>query len=192
MKKAFTLIEILVAMAILVILIGSTIAIFRASTASWRKGEMRAQRYQQARFILQRMTKEISSLFPVSLAGPHCLGSADRFHFISSSGDAPGALIEVGYWLNEDAEELMRSYQSSPDYDFGTFDEEELLCENVTAFNFQYSMADTWQENWDSRPGSVQAGLLPKAVRIEFVLRDERAQHQESFGTIVTIASAAD
>ena len=54
-SSAFTLIEILVAMAILVIVIGSTLAIFRASATSWQKGEMRAQRYQAARFILERI-----------------------------------------------------------------------------------------------------------------------------------------
>ncbi len=191
-RRGFTLIEILVAMAILVIVIASTLAIFRASTASWRKGEMRAQRYQQARFILERMSREIASILPASLAGPYCLGTGDKFYFISSLSDAPVSLIEVGYWLDEDACELMRSYASSPDYDFSTFEKEEVLSEQVSALNFQYSTGEIWQENWDSRAGAEQEGILPKAVRIDFDIRDEKGASSESFSTVVTVASAAD
>lgn len=190
MKRAFTLLEIMVAMAILVIVIASTLAIFRASATSWRRGELRAQRYQQARFILERMTKEISSIIPASQAGPYCLGTADKFYFICSLADAPASLVELGYWLDEDTQELMRSFQSTPDYDFSTFDEEEVLSENVSRFNFEYSTGEAWQENWDSRSEAAQAGLLPKAVKIGFDIQDERGATFESFSTIVTIASA--
>lgn len=192
MRKAFTLIEILVAMAILVIVIGSTLAIFRASASSWRRGEMRALRYQQARFILERMSKEISSIVPTSLAGPYCLGTEDRFYFISSVSGTPASLIEVGYWLDEGSQELMRSYQSSPDYGFSTFEKEEALSENVATLKFSYSTGELWQENWDSRPAAAQSGMLPKAVRIAFDIRDERDGAVESFSTVVTIASAAE
>ncbi len=192
MKKAFTLIEILVAMAILVIVIGSTLAIFRASATSWRKGERRAQRYQQARFILEIISREISSILPASTAGPYCLGSFEKFYFISSLADAPASLVELGYWLDKDTRELMRSYESSPDYDFSTFDQEEVLSENVSVLNFEYSDGDVWQETWDSRPQSVQSGVLPKAVRISFEIQDEKGTATESFNTVVTIAAAAE
>jgi len=191
-SSAFTLIEILIAMALLVIVIGSTLAIFRASTASWRKGEIRAQRYQQARFILERMSKEISSIIPSSLAGPYCLGTESKFYCISSVSGAPASLIELGYWLDEDAQELMRSYESTPDYDFSTYDTEEALSENVNALEFSYFTGALWQENWDSRPGAAQSGMLPKAVRIGFDIRDEKGSATESFNTVVTIASAQE
>lgn len=191
-RYAFTLIEIMVAMAILVIVVSSTLAIFRASMSSWRKGEMRAQRYQQARFILERMSREISSIVPASLAGPYCLGTADKFYFVTALADAPASLIEAGYWLDTDSQELMRSYQFAPDYDFSTFEQEEVLSENVSALNFQYSTGDLWQENWDSRPEATQAGLLPKAVKISFDIRDEKSPQIESFGTVVTLATASE
>ena len=190
--QGFTLIEILVAMAILIIVIGSTLAIFRASAASWRKGEVRAVRYQQARFILERMSREISSIIPTSLAGPYCLGLPDKFYFISSSADAPAALIEVGYWADEETQELMRNYQFSPDYDFSTFDKEETLSENISAINFRYWTGEIWRENWDSRPEADQDGILPKAVKISFDVQDEKETTSESFTTVVTIASAAE
>jgi len=192
MKKAFTLIEILVAMAIMVIVIGSTLAIFRTSATSWRKGERRAQRYQQARFILEMMSREISSAFPTFSAGPYCLGTTEKFYFISALADAPASLVELGYWLDEDVQELMRSYESSPDYDFSTFDIEEVLSENVSALSFEYSDGDAWQETWDSRPQGAQAGVLPKALRVGFEIQDEKGTATESFSTVITIAAAAE
>ncbi|MCQ9208004.1 MAG: GspJ family type II secretion system protein [Omnitrophica bacterium] len=192
MKKAFTLIEILVAMAILVIVIVSSLAIFRAAANSWRKGEIRAQRYQQARFILERMSREISSIFPASLAGPYCLGTAEKFYFITSVSDAQASLIEVGYWLDQDSKELMRSYQGAPDYDFSTFEKVETLSENILGLGFQYSTGALWQESWDSRLGRAQSGILPKAVKIEFVIEDEKEARQEAFSTVVTLAVAQE
>ena len=190
--QGFTLIEILVAMAILVIVIGSTLAIFRASAISWQKGEIRVMRYQQARFILERMSREISSIVPVSLAGPYCLGMPDKFYFICSVSQTPAAVIEVGYWLDEDSGELMRSYESSPDYDFSSFDEEEALSENISGLSFEYSDGDAWQENWDSRPDAVRGGMLPKAVKVSLDIRDEKGTNSESFSTVVTVASAQE
>jgi len=192
MRKAFTLIEILVAMAILVIVIASTLAIFRAAANSWRKGEIRALRYQQARFILERMSREISSIFPASLAGPYCLGTAEKFYFITSLSDAPASLIEVGYWLDEADKELMRSYQGAPDYDFSTFEKEETLSENISGLNFKYSTGAVWQENWDSRLNRAQSGILPKAVKIEFVIEDEKEAQAEEFSTVVTLPTASE
>jgi Tfp pilus assembly protein PilV len=190
--NGFTLIEILVAMMMLVIVIVSTIAIFRASATSWQKGELRAQRYQQARFILERLSREIASIFPVASSGPYCLGSDEEFYFVCCLSDAPASLLEVGYRLDKSAQELMRSYQFSPDYDFGSFDQEEVLSENISALKFSYSAQGAWQEGWDSRQGAAQEGLLPKAVKIEFAIHDEKGAQEESFSTVVIIASAAD
>jgi len=192
MKKAFTLIEILVAMAILVIVIGSTLAIFRASSTSWRKGETRAQRYQQARFILEIMTREISSIVPSSSGGPYCLGTDETFYFISVLADAPGSLIELGYWLDQDTNELMRSYEYSPDYDFSSFDEEEALSENVSSIGFEYYDGDAWQVSWDSRPASDEANALPWAVKISFDIKDEKTEKTESFSSVISLAASAE
>lgn len=192
MKRGFTLIEILVAMVILIIVIGSTLAIFRASATSWQRGQLRSQRYQAARFILDRMTREISSSFPSSLAGPHCLGSADRFYFICALNDIPTSLAEVGYWLDENSQTLMRSYELFPDYKFSSFEKAEVLGEDIQALNFFYYTGETWRQDWDSRPQAAQSGMLPKAVKVTFDIKDQSSQRIESFETVITIATAAD
>lgn len=192
MKKAFTLIEILVAMSILVIVIGSTLAIFRASATSWQKGETRAKRYQRARFIFEIMSREIASIVPTSSAGPYCLGTKGTLYCISALIDTQGALTEVGYWLDADEKELMRSYDAAPDYDFSSFDEEEVLSEGVSFLEFSYSTGENWQATWDSRLEGAQSGALPKAIRVSFNIEDKKTARIESFSIVITLDVAAD
>ena len=59
--RGLTLVELLVAMAILVIVSGSTLLIFRGITRAWRTGELRSERYQQARLLFELFEREIAS-----------------------------------------------------------------------------------------------------------------------------------
>src|SRR3989338_710916 len=59
--KGLTLVELLVAMAILVTVIASTLLIFRGITRAWRTGELRTERYQQARLLFDLFERELSS-----------------------------------------------------------------------------------------------------------------------------------
>lgn len=178
------------AMTILVIVIGSTLAIFRVTTNSWKKGEMRAQRYQTARFILERISREVSSIIPSSEARPTCVGTQDRFYFVCSIADATASSTEVGYWLDEITLELIRTHQSPPDYDFDTFDEEESLTEDVSSLEFLYHDGEAWIETWDSREGGEQAGRLPRAVKVSFTVEDLRGAGSEDFSTVITLATS--
>ncbi len=189
-KKAFTLIEILIAMAILVIVVSSTLAIFRASTNSWRKGELRAQRYQTARFILERISREITSIIPSSKNSATCFGEADKFCFIASISDAAASSTEIGYWLDEIAGQLIRADQSPPDYDFSTFSREEPLSEDVSALAFSYYDGEAWLDAWDSQAGAAQAGLIPKAVKVVFTVSGSASPIAEEFSTVIMLATS--
>lgn len=184
-KNAFTLIEILVAMAILVIVLVAALVIFRAAASSYRKGEIRAQRYQEARFVMERVNREIFSLTPLSASGPYCIGTEDALYFVTASVDAPGGLLEVGYRLDAQSRNLLRSYQFIPDYDYQTADEEEILCANVSRLAFEYADGENWQGSWDSRLEQPQAGRLPRAIKFEITIED--AKNSESFTTIAEI-----
>lgn len=187
-KNAFTLIEILVAMAILVILLTAALVIFRAAASSYRKGETRAQRYQEARFVMERISREIFSFAPLSANGPYCIGTEDTLYFVTASIDAPGALMEVGYRLDAQSRNLLRGYQLEPDYDYQTVDAEEVFCANVSRLVFEYSDGEDWQGSWDSRSEQPQAGRLPRAIKFEITVED--AKNSESFITTAVIPSA--
>ena len=192
MRKGFTLIEILVAAAILIIIVLSALAIFRTASSSWQKGQIRTQRYQAARFILERMSKEAASIIPPSLAGPYCQGTAESLYFVCAFKDDRGSLAEVGYRLENSAQGLMRVFESAPDYNYNTFEEEELLSENVSRLNFEYFDGRLWQYDWDSRPEGAQAQTLPKAIKISFELQDPDSLKTESFSSVVTLPAASE
>ena len=60
-KLAFTLVELLVAMAVLIVVTMSTMLVFRSVTQAWRSGQLRTERYQQARLLFDLFARELSS-----------------------------------------------------------------------------------------------------------------------------------
>src|SRR3989338_5171919 len=83
LRSGFTLVEILIALAILAIIVASTFTIFRSSSSSWQKGESRSERYHNARVAIGSMSKEISHA--VLNENPLCkfIGEKQGIRFIS-------------------------------------------------------------------------------------------------------------
>src|SRR3990167_7373151 len=98
-RNGLTLVELLVAMAILVTVTASALLIFRGITKAWRTGELRTERYQQARLLLDLFGRELSS----SVVNPRypLIGTQDELFFV---GTLPGrtGLVERGYWVTGD------------------------------------------------------------------------------------------
>jgi len=190
-----TLVELLVAMAILVTVTTSAMLIFRGITRAWRTGELRTERYQQARLLLDLFGRELTSsivslrypLVGTKAADPVRLveGSAsDELFFV---GTLPGrtGLVERGYWVTANGELMCHDEEPADgDYATGTSD----VCgRDVAQFNLTYFDGSTWVDRWDAHPGAAQAGRLPKAVHI--VLSIGR-QTPERFETIIYIPTS--
>lgn len=143
--KAFTLIEALIVMTILVIFIGSLFIVFKSGLDSWKKAEGRLDIYQNARAALEIMSREISGAIinPTAPTSPgpnsiYFLGGYDvnsgavsgqaEVYFIAPlnpGGQATSDLCEIGYWLDTAAHKLKRFYVTdkrgtvvSPDFDY--------------------------------------------------------------------------
>ena len=189
---AFTLVELLVALAILVTVSASTVLVFRSITRAWRTGSLRTDRYQQARLLFDLFGRELSSAvvsarYPLiglkrTQASPLHEGPAshDELMFV---GTLPGraGFIERGYWVNAKGE-LMCHDDDSGDGDYAT-GENELCARDVAEFTVAYFDGATWVEQWDLHP----QGQLPKAVRIELALGEGTP---ESFETIIYVPTS--
>lgn len=188
---AFTLIEILVALSILAIVVVSSYTVLRGIADSWLKGEARTERYKNARVILDMMSREISQAM-INLQPVYCLGQGDRVFFVYPVGRSEdnSDLVEVGYWLRDTDNALVRHYQANPDYNFQTADSIDEISENVRGVEFRYYDGSIWKESWDSRPEGTEGGELPKAIRVRLVLTDERGERTETFETIVHLATS--
>ena len=190
-----TLVELLVAMAILVTVTTSAMVIFRGITRAWRTGELRTERYQQARLLLDVFGRELTSSV-VSVRYPlvgttadddprlHAGSVRDELFFV---GTLPGraGLVERGYWVTSDAELMCHDEEPADgDYATGTSD----VCgRDVSEFAITYFDGSEWLDRWDARPGASEAGHLPKAVHITLSIG---RQTPERFETIIYVPTS--
>lgn len=194
-STALTLIELLVAMTILVTVTASTVLIFRTITRAWRTGELRTERYQQARLLFDLFGRELSSavanprypLIGLKAGGSHPLHVGSAFDELMFVGTLPGrtGLVERGYWLNA-AGHLMCHDDEPADGNYST-GTSELCGQDVSHFELSYFDGTQWLDQWDARLGAPQAGTLPKAVRIRVTIG---RQTPELFETVIYVPTS--
>jgi len=188
-------VELLVAMAILVTVTTSAMLIFRGITRAWRTGELRTERYQQARLLFDLFERELSSSTASSRYPFIGLKSTDTPMLVEGSvmeelffvGTLPGrpGLVERGYWVNAEGE-LMCHDEEPADGDYAT-GASELCGRDVTQFTVSYFDGTTWVDRWDGRPQAPQAAQLPKAVHITLAIG---RQTSEQFDTVIYIPTS--
>ncbi|MDO9464231.1 MAG: prepilin-type N-terminal cleavage/methylation domain-containing protein [bacterium] len=141
--SAFTLIEIMITTAVLALLITGIYSIFKGGTDSWTKGNVRMERYQNARAILEMMSREISCAMVNEARKIYMLGvdksesgkvkddvrsTADELFFIApvypmsdikdSSNTTKSDMCELGYWVKDDTELIKHRQVSNLDFIF--------------------------------------------------------------------------
>ncbi len=193
--EGLTLVELLVAMTILVTVSASTLLIFRSITRAWRTGELRTERYQEARLLFDLFERELSSCVanprypligtkPEDPSPPHADGRFDELFFV---GTIPGrtGFVERGYWVDGQGVLMCHDDESGDgNYSTGT---SEPCGRDVSKFEISYFDGQGWIERWDGRPLSAQGGRLPKAVHIVMTIGRQRA---EQFETVIYIPTS--
>jgi len=184
--NGFTLVEILIALAILAMIVASTFTIFRSSTRSWQKGDERTERYHNARTAIGKMSMEISQAVINENSLSRFVGEKEDVKFISFVSTASGIfeLVEVEYWLDDDRN-LMRNEDIEPDYDFTTYDYSDILAEGIVLLEFSYYDGLVWSDSWDSDTIG-----LPKAVSITIKVEDKKGKESEIFKVVTQLKTA--
>jgi len=190
LSKGFTLVEILISLAILAMIVASTFTIFHSASKSWQKGEIRSERYQNARNIISRISSEIGQAVINGNSLCRFSGKKDSVSFISFVSTESGVfeLSEVEYWLDADKRLLIRNDQIGPDYDFATYDHSDILSDNVSSMEFSYFDGLAWTDTWNSNQ-ALGIGL-PKAVKIKIKVEDKKAGEGEVFEVITRLKTA--
>ncbi len=195
MKRSggFTLLELLVSVALLALLVLTLSMIFSNGLKALRIGYQRAEVTASARMALDQMMREIPSAI-VDTAGSYAFVGYDaanaaklrgsdsvgpELYFTGQvEGAGKGNVAEIGYWLKP--RELMRFYDTDDRSGFELYAPgvlradfatggSDLLAENVNAiaFTYYYHSSDlaTWSTaaNWDSRANAV-VNLDPDGV----------------------------
>jgi len=188
-------VELLIAMTILVVVTGSAMVIFRGASRAWRTGQMRTERYQQARLLFDLFSRELATnvmdlrypFIGLDADGGERLSGAsisDEVYFV---GTLPGraGLVERGYWVDS-SERLMCHDDEPADGDY-TSGASELCGTRIEDFDVTYFDGSQWITAWDGRPGGAQAAALPKAVHIVLVVGGEAPRR---FETVIYIPTS--
>ena len=196
-KRGFTLVEILIALAILAMIVASTFTIFRSSSRAWQKGEERSERYHTARVAMGKMATEISQAVMSDDGLSKFLGRSSEISFISFVSTAQGVfeMAEIEYWLDEDHKLLMRNEEIDPDYDFSTQDYSDILADNISEMEFSYYDGLIWSDTWDSDEegedeDSKGQRVLPKAVKIRVKVENKKGRESEIFELVTHLKTA--
>jgi type II secretory pathway pseudopilin PulG len=97
---AFTLVELLTSIAILLILVGMLTVTFNTASNTWRAAEREVERFQDARAALDLISRDLQQVY-VSSNAPF-YGTSSSLAFVATVNDTPTAadLAEVVYLLN--------------------------------------------------------------------------------------------
>ena len=190
-----TLVELLVAMTILITVSASATLLFRGIIRAWRTGELRTERYQQARLLFDLFSRELTSTVASSrypLIGlragddaPLQEGSAaDELFFV---GTLPGrtGFVERGYWVTADGD-LMCHDDEPADGDYAT-GASELCGSDVAQFTVSYFDGSDWVDRWDGASRTASEGQLPHAIDILLVIG---RQKPERFETVIYVPTS--
>jgi general secretion pathway protein J len=213
--RGFTLIEVMVAVAILAIVTTLTWASFRQSFATKSQIEAQAGRYRTVRLALDRLAREISMAY-ISQNEDSSQQPDRRTRLVGKRHTDVDEIMFTYFGhqrLYQDANECdtaMVAYYSARDRNdsrkinlmrretrrlpyFKLIDDQagetDIVCDDVVRLKIDYwDVRDkTWREEWTTAQSDGQASRLPGKVRITLTVHDERGV-EVPFQTMVRIA----
>ncbi len=193
-RQGFTLIEVLIALAIFsMIAAGTATAVMRGLSVK-KKVEKEWESHQAIRATLTIMTQDISLAFHKSKTQglgfqtperdkwfkSFFVGKSKELNFTSLShrkqyeNTHESELCEIGYQLQE--KNLLRRLSTSPDADYDKGGKTQVLLENVENIEFRYYMKSKnhWYDHWDFEHSDYR-DKFPEAVEV-ILTRHENAK----------------
>lgn len=192
-SRGFTLLEILIAIAILSIVLSTIYAAYSGTLTVIKQLDEDSRAYSMARMTLDRMNRDLSSLqrfgdnfflqSQKNTMGTHEFGSLafwSAAHLVFGEDELSGSPSSIAYFVKEDKNggfSLWRSdvaeTRPSPDQ---KVDNGVIICQNLQALSFKfYDEGGQEYGSWDTASSSgTQNGMPPVLVQIELVLANTR------------------
>jgi general secretion pathway protein J len=202
-SRGFTLIEVLIAAAILAAMGAATFGMFKQQYTQKETTEAIDDRYSQVRAALDRMATEVSEAFlsehfdkrryrerPTLFRGRD-RGHQDELVFTALANERFEADAKVGdqavvsYFVDRDPDQqgvdtLYRRVNPIIDEDADRRGRKSPLCENVKGFDIEYwdTLKTEWVEEWDASRTEHQ-GVLPERIRLTLTVVDEEGKDRK-------------
>ncbi|MBW2731419.1 MAG: prepilin-type N-terminal cleavage/methylation domain-containing protein [Deltaproteobacteria bacterium] len=200
-QSGFTLIEVMLVIAIISVMASLVWASFSLSTRTKRKAEAISERYHQIRLAMERMTREISMAFLSKNDIPGAMKPRTFFTSKHQSSVDELTFASLSHMrLREDAREgdqTLISYYSAPDVEDrsrtnlmrratrrlgvekpGEDGPAYVMLEDVEELHFEFFdvNANEWREQWNTGSVDGQPDRLPTKVRIVITIKDEKGK----------------
>ncbi len=210
-KQGFTLLEVLMAIAIFAVVIALAYSSYNATFHIINGAGVQAELYSKARTALERIQEDLESLYP----GEEMLFKgttesvngyrADNLHFTSTANvrlhprQAFAGHAIIRYQVQEDPEtgtlQLFRSEQPALAGVSGREENENLgylLCDNLQEVAFDYrNMDGVDMETWGDEDETMDASSLPELINITLRFADgEDGEEGTLFKTALILPAA--
>jgi general secretion pathway protein J len=174
-EGGFTLLEVVIALAIVGALLAVAFGGLRVALSAWRKGEDRAEAHQHARTLTTVLARSIAGAYPYRISAEEAPepvvqfdGQPDRLSFVTLAAPfplaAPIAFTAVRFEIESgDEPGLAVRERALPNQDVFSKAAPVFRDPAVTALSFRYLRpGGDWEERWD---GASEEGL-PAAVQV--------------------------
>jgi general secretion pathway protein J len=184
--RGFTLLELIIALAIVAALLAIAFGGLRVALAAWTQGEDRADAHQHLRGIAAVLARAVGSAYPYRASrdqapDPVLLfqGTEEKLELVTQTPPFPTArpvafsAVAISLESTERGPALVIRQRVLPNR--GPFTEAKVMLEDteIRRLEFRYlDAAGTWQEKWD---GEAENGL-PRAVRITVAKPDGHSE----------------
>lgn len=173
-RRGFTLLELLIALAIVGALLAVAVGGMRVALASWRQGEDRAEAHQHVRGVALLLARAVGGAYPYRASRgaapePEVLfqGTESRLELVTQAAPVPAALpiaftaVVIAVEAGEQPGLVVRQ-RALPNRDPFTDAKEVLRDPSVLTLKFRYLKAGSWLDAWDGKESNDN----PDAVQI--------------------------
>jgi general secretion pathway protein J len=172
--RGFTLVELLIALAIVGALVAIAFGGLRVAVASWRQGEDRAESHQHVRSVAFLLGRAVSGAYPYRASrgqGPDPVvlfaGTETRVEFVTLAAPFPGAIpvafTAIVLSVDDGGEPgLVVRQRALPNR--APFSEAAIVYRDpsVTTLKLAYLDEGGWKDTWDG----AEAKGTPRAVKV--------------------------
>jgi len=208
-KHGFTLIEMLVAVTIIATIASLVYGTYFATAQSAQRCRSRITAAQQARTLLEQITRQIRSAYPapaaslpkhhsrkinfsaeqpVSFSACPATGSVEFLKMITTAGKPTDGIYQVAYKLDAPTGRLLYHQQPFAESSQTPADNQQYvsLAENIVSLRLSFFDGLQWYDRWDS----AENKMLPRLVRIDLTLTYDNSP-PAGFSTLVQVNCSA-